>query len=141
MNNNTPKLNLLFSFVIFLSACTATAPITGEPGELGRLVFMETCAACHGENGEGYSNELNAPALNASEHAWHHPDQEICNWVLNGKIGIGEQMPSFGDQLSKEEVQAVIEYLHSLWEPNQLTTQQDVTARWPTPLDTGCITD
>lgn len=65
---------------------------------------METCSAHHGENGEGYTNELNAPELTASEHAWHHPDQEICNWIVNGNLGIGRQMPPLGDQLSNEEV-------------------------------------
>ena len=129
---------LVLSLVIFLSACARTVPIEEQQYELGRLVFLASCASCHGSNGEGNAIELNAPALNASEHAWHHPDQEICNWIVNGKLGFGRQMPPLGDQLSDEEVQAIIKYLHTLWEPNQLATQQDLTARWPNPSDSGC---
>ena len=129
---------LVLSLVIFLSACARTVPIEEQQHELGSLVFSDSCTSCHGKNGEGYANELNAPALNASEHAWHHPDQEICNWIVNGKLGFGRQMPPLGDQLSDEEVQALIKYLHTLWEPNQLATQQDLTARWPNPSDSGC---
>ena len=47
-------------------------------------------------------------------------------------------MPPLGDQLSDEEVQSLIKYLHTLWEPNQLATQQDLTARWPNPSDSEC---
>lgn len=39
-----------------------------------------------GEKGEGYANELNAPALDASEHAWQHADQQIYEWIINGKL-------------------------------------------------------
>lgn len=129
---------LVLSLVIFLSACARTFSIEDQQDELGKLVFLDSCASCHGKNGEGYTNELNAPALNASEHAWHHPDQEICNWIVNGKLGFGRQMPPLGNQLSDEEVQALIKFLHTLWEPNQLVTQQDLTARWPNPLDSEC---
>ena len=141
MNKITPQLILVFSLGFFLSACARTVSIENQRQELGRLVFLDSCASCHGINGEGYANELGAPSLDSNGHAWHHPDQEICNWILNGKLGLGREMPPLGDELSNEEVQAVIEYLHSLWDTNQLATQQDMTARWPTPLDNGCFTD
>ena len=132
------QLILIFLITIILSACSASVPSASQQNDFGKIVFVDTCAACHGPKGEGYANELNAPALNASEHAWHHPDQEICSWILNGKMGISGQMPPLGDRLSNEEVQAVIGYVHSLWEPDQLATQQNLTARWPSPLEIGC---
>jgi mono/diheme cytochrome c family protein len=33
-------------------------------------------------------------------------------------------MPALGDQLSSEEIGAVVEYLHTLWTPEQLASQQ-----------------
>lgn len=39
-------------------------------------------------------------------------------------------MPALGDRLSEAEIQAVIAYLHSLWTPEQLETQQDITSRY-----------
>jgi mono/diheme cytochrome c family protein len=104
---------------------------TPDPIEVGQRVYLQLCAQCHGEEGEGYANELQAPALDASEHAWHHPDQQIYEWVVFGKLGLGRQMPPQGDQLSDEEVYAMIAYLHTLWTPEQLATQQDITNRWP----------
>jgi len=127
-------------FAIMLSGCIASsspertataAPPTLPPAELGRQVYARVCAECHGENGEGYANELAAPALDAGEHAWHHPDQQICEWVVMGKLGMSREMPGLGDQLSSEEVIQVITFLHTLWTPEQLAAQQDVTARWP----------
>jgi len=135
---------LLVILGFLLSACSAVATQsptetpTPNPLELGRAVFLETCAQCHGESGEGYANELAAPALNESEHAWHHPDQQICDWILNGKLGVGREMPSQGEQLSPQEVSSVIAYLHTLWAPEQLADQQDVTSRWPETPSPDC---
>lgn len=94
-------------------------------------MYIRACAECHGEMGQGYANELGAPALDASEHAWHHPDQQIYEWIVYGKLGVGRQMPALGDQLTDDEVYAVIVYLHTLWTPEQLAMQQDLTSRWP----------
>ena len=131
------NLPLYFISVVFvlLSACSTSTPLSFTPTPnvvaQGRELFLNICAECHGQDANGYANVLNAPALNNTEHAWHHPDQEIFSWIVKGKLGIGRQMPGFGDQLSDEQVYAVIEYLHSLWTEEQLASQQDITARWP----------
>ena len=36
-------------------------------------------------------------------------------------------------ELEKEEITAVIAYLHTLWTPEQLETQQDITRRYREP--------
>jgi mono/diheme cytochrome c family protein len=140
-----------------LAACQVTAPETPTPAlpspsptsaasptpemvlqgtgpdraEQGRSVFLATCAVCHGQAAEGYANELAAPALDASEHAWEHADPLIHLWIVDGKLGFGRQMPPYGDQLTDAEVHAVIAYLHSLWLPEQLSMQQNLSFRWP----------
>jgi len=125
-------------WVFSLGACAAlTAPIptpTLSPVESGREVYLRVCAECHGANGEGYANELAAPALDATEHAWHHPDQQIYDWIANGKLGLGRTMPALGDQLVHNEILAVIDYLHSLWTAEQLADQQSITERYPVTL-------
>lgn len=114
---------------------TATAPptTTTDPAVQGREVYLRVCAECHGQSGEGYANEPAAPALDESEHAWHHSDQQIRDWIENGKLGVGREMPAYGDELTADEVDAVIAYLHSLWTPEQLETQQDITNRYQEP--------
>ena len=127
------------SALLGVAACSATLQTSNATQSLtptidtivqGREVYMRICAQCHGENGEGYANELQSPALNQSEHAYHHPDQQIHDWIVHGKLGLGRQMPPFGEQLTDNEVHAVIAYLHTLWTPEQLEIQQDITSRW-----------
>lgn len=138
-------LTIISGAVLFvLVACTASSlspsPIptpTPNPVEMGREAFLRVCAECHGQNAEGYANELAAPALDSTEHAWHHPDQQIHDWIVNGKLGLGREMPALGDKLSDDEIHAVIDYLHTLWAPEQLADQQNITARWPATPEPG----
>lgn len=123
---------ILSSGLLVACGAASATPIptaTPDPVTQGREVFLRVCAECHGQN-EGYANELSAPALDASEHAWHHPDQQIYDWIVNGKLGIGREMPALGDQLTGEEIEAVIAYLHTLWTPEQLEAQQGITNRY-----------
>ncbi|GMR09866.1 MAG: hypothetical protein BMS9Abin28_0686 [Anaerolineae bacterium] len=102
-----------------------------DRAQQGRSVYLTTCAVCHGNEAEGYANELAAPALNASEHAWEHADPQIHLWIVEGKLGFGRQMPAYGEHLTDAEVHAVVAYLHGLWLPEQLRMQQDLSRRWP----------
>lgn len=127
-------LLLLIGSTGLLAGCGfASAPgptPTVDLSAQGREVYLRVCAECHGQKAEGYANELAAPALDHSEHAWHHPDQQIRDWIKNGKLGLGQEMPALGDRLSEAEIEAVIAYLHSLWTTEQLETQQDITSRY-----------
>lgn len=97
----------------------------------GLEAYLGVCAECHGAQAEGYANDQGAPSLDASEHASEHPDPQIHDWIVNGKLGLGRQMPAYGDQLSDGEVHAIIAYLHTLWTEDQLRVQQDQGRRWP----------
>lgn len=125
-------------WVLVLSACAAatvsTPTATPFPVESGREVYVRLCAECHGANGEGYANDLAAPALDSTEHAWHHPDQQLYDWIANGKLGLGQAMPALDEQLTHNEILAVIDYLHSLWTAEQLADQQNVTERYPVTI-------
>ena len=131
---------LYVAAAVGLAACSAATPLptpTPDPIVQGLQVFGRVCAQCHGDNAEGYANELQAPALNQTEHASEHPDQQIHDWIVNGKLGLGRQMPPFGEQMTDDEVHAVIAYLHTLWTPSQLEIQQDITSRWPATPEPG----
>ncbi len=127
-------------FMIVVTACAVATPAlspetmaTSTPDQVirGAQVFRDVCAECRGVDAEGYANELNAPALDSTEHAFHHPDQQIHDWIVNGKLGAGREMPSLGTRLTDGEVHSVIDYLHTLWTKEQLASQQDVTSRYP----------
>jgi len=79
---------------------------------LGEQLYQSTCVACHGANGEGYANEaMPAPAVNGSEHAWHHPDEQILGLIANG----GPNMPAIGAAWTQEEREAVWIYVKHWW--------------------------
>lgn len=129
---------MLIVGTVWLAACSGTGwiaatPTTSpDPVAAGRQVYQRACAECHGPRGEGRANELRAPALDDTGHAWHHPDQQIHNWIRNGKLALtGGGMPPLGEELSDDEIDAVIAYLHTLWTQEQLEIQQDVTSRYP----------
>ena len=73
-------------------------------------------------------SSLPAPPLNGDGHTWHHADGLLYRIVSQGgqlwedpslpqfKSG----MPAFEEQLSHEEIIAVIEYVKSLWADKEI---------------------
>ena len=97
---------------------------------LGKKVYAEHCAACHGANLEGQPNwrerrpdgKLPAPPHDASGHTWHHPDRQLFEITKRGTaalVGPGYQtdMREFGSLLSDAEIWAVLAYIKSTWPP------------------------
>ena len=107
--------------------CLATAEGMGQGALVREFQFatqgntvgdQENCVACHGENGQGYIG----PALNGSAHAWHHPDPLLVSFIRDGIPDT--QMPAQRDNLTDEEIDAVISYMKSWWSPRQRRMQQ-----------------
>lgn len=86
---------------------------------LGQTLYQANCATCHGADGAGYASVQNAPAVNGSEHAWHHPDEQIVGLIRQG----GMQMPAVGADWSDEEIEAVLGYVKAWWTPRQRAAQ------------------
>jgi len=73
----------------------------------GATVFSQTCAGCHGADAGGGSG----PPLNDGLVVANFPDvQDQIDVVTNGR----GPMPAFGDRLSAEEIQAVVDYTRTL---------------------------
>ncbi|NOZ70680.1 MAG: cytochrome c [Chloroflexi bacterium] len=105
---------------------SVTAGVDEDVLALGEQTYRQTCAACHGEKGEGHILP-EAPALNQREHAWHHPDGQIQEIIKNG----GVKMPPLGEQLTNEQIVAVIRYIQNWWTPRQLAQQQARSKQFP----------
>ena len=93
--------------------------VSAETLARGATLFGETCAACHGASGEGHATALNAPALNGSEHTWHHSDEQIVGLIRQG----GMQMPAVGADWSDADIEAVLAHVKAWWTPQQRETQ------------------
>lgn len=122
---------LLLSLAMLLAACATPTPAatpTPGPAVRGAELFAATCATCHGTAGDGSPGV--APALDASGHAWHHPDGQLRDWISRGKLGLGSRMPGYGDQLGEDGIEAVLAYVHTLWTDEQRRAQRDVSERY-----------
>ena len=108
----------------------SSAP-TGRDAPIGQVIFASNCAVCHGVGGEGQSDwqvrkedgTLLPPPLNGDGHTWHHADGLLYRTVSQGgrifedprDPSFKSAMPAFGDQLSHQEIVAVLTYIKSLW--------------------------
>jgi mono/diheme cytochrome c family protein len=82
------------------------------PADLAATIYMDRCASCHGDEGEG----VYAPAIAGSASATKYPDPaEQVRIVLDGK----GQMRSFAGELTREQVEAVIAYVRALPDPRE----------------------
>ncbi len=105
-----------------LAACAAAPPPTPTPSDplaLGQQVFAQYCAPCHGADGEGFVNALDAPGLNADSEAHLLSDEAILTAIIDGGAASGGNMAPLGDALSEEQEAAVLQYLHTLWTDDQ----------------------
>lgn len=97
---------------------------------LGKAVYSENCASCHGTNLEGQPDwrerksdgRMPAPPHNTMGHTWHHPDEVLFGITKQGVAafapsGYESNMPAFGGVLTDEEIWAVLAYLKSSWPP------------------------
>jgi S-disulfanyl-L-cysteine oxidoreductase SoxD len=139
MNSTPVRLTLGAGIVLALIGCgdRDTAQLA-----LGKRIYDQHCAACHGANFQGQpdwrkrlpNGRLPAPPHDASGHTWHHSDRVLFEIVKNGLVppnapaGYESDMPAFGNRLADSEIGAVIAYIKSTWPEKQRDLQARVTA-------------
>ena len=116
---------------------TPSPEIAQEEEETGgshpaERLYVANCQVCHGTR-SGERGVVDAPLHNEAGHTWHHPDAQLTDWVLNGKIT--GAMPGFGERLSEAEVNAVLSFIKTWWTPEQRETQADVSQRYQEAID------
>ncbi|MEX2502483.1 MAG: cytochrome c [Trueperaceae bacterium] len=99
----------------------ATSTVSQEVLDEGAELYQASCASCHGTDREGSAlASMPAPPLDGSAHSWHHSDEQIVGLIRRG----GRVMPAVGFDWSDEQVEAVLAYVKSGWEPWQREAQQ-----------------
>lgn len=114
----------------WLKPTTGGADITDAiQVSLGRTVYSENCASCHGARLEGQANwrrrkpdgKLPAPPHDETGHTWHHPDKQLFRITEIGvrpplaPDGYMSDMPAFGGVLADKEIWAVLAFIKSTW--------------------------
>ncbi|QFT45383.1 Cytochrome c [Roseivivax sp. THAF40] len=114
-------------------------PNDQEEVALGRSIYAEACAACHGVQLQGQPDwqtpgpdgTLPAPPHDETGHTWHHPDKMLFTLTRDG-LGalLGDDssyisgMPAFAGQLTDAEIRATLSYIKSTW-PDDIRARHD----------------
>ena len=131
--NPTPQPNL--DLLLGNEEIPPPPPLDPQQVAQGRGLYNQYCAACHGISGEGQPDwkipnedgSFNPPPHDISGHTWHHDDKLLLEIVTQGSDFPQSQMPTFGNQLTDDEVQAILEYIKSWWGPEERAFQWQVT--------------
>ncbi|MBS0225663.1 MAG: cytochrome-c oxidase, cbb3-type subunit III [Proteobacteria bacterium] len=88
-----------------------------EAVKLGRSIFNNTCATCHGSSAKG---AIGYPNLTDQEWKWGGSPDQVLQSVLDGRDGV---MPSWGPVLTgmdgENAVDYVVAYVHALGQPDK----------------------
>ncbi len=111
------------------------SPRENEQIVAGKALYEQSCAACHGVNGEGQPNWTTpdengvypAPPHTADGHTWHHPDSILLETIANGGSMPNSTMLAFGEQLTETEMEAILAYVKTFWGKKEREFQELVT--------------
>jgi len=124
-------------FAALISAVTAPSyAVTGKKPDAraakrGAVLYRQHCISCHGDRGIGGAtvpplirqpDYYRAPALNDSEHAWHHSDENLTKTILDGSPRTS-RMPAWKHTLKKTDARDLVDYIKSLWGQRALDCQ------------------
>ena len=105
----------------------------------GQGLYNTYCATCHGGPEAPPPGLVYPPRHNATGHTFEHPDCELVTIVLDGSNARTRalrareappgsvEMPAFGQRLTRADVAAIVAYIKTMWTPDQVRSQEQVT--------------
>ena len=110
---------------------------------LGRQVYADECASCHGSTLKGQpdwrqrlpSGRLPAPPHDETGHTWHHPDTmlfEMTKYGVQkyGPPGYQSDMVPFEGILSDREIWAALAFIKDTWPPTIRSRQKQIDRKF-----------
>jgi len=107
------QVDALIAYLRFLGA--AKHGLMGDP-VVGRRLYAQYCAACHGEDGDGNGIMSKLIAMSPMDHTNPNETNRLSNGDIVKSIlgGQGKYMPAWQDILSQAEVEALVSYIRLL---------------------------
>jgi cytochrome c oxidase cbb3-type subunit 3 len=78
--------------------------------ERGKMVYMENCASCHGENAKGL-REFGSPNLTDAIWFYGGDKETIVRTISKGRANV---MPAWADRLDDVTIRQMTLFVHSL---------------------------
>ena len=124
-----PVAVLVAALMAIAVACGTDDSLLPQVGR-GEAIYKSSCQSCHGDATTGEGGLLFAPIHGPSGHTWHHADGQLVEIVLGRFDYPGKTMPSFEGALSETDVKAVLAYLKTGWESDQVEFQEQASENW-----------
>lgn len=134
------SVSMLFAILAVSFAIGGTLPHAVENSAEGRQLYLDNCAACHGETLEGQpqwrqrlpNGRMPAPPHDETGHTWHHSDEQLFRITHDGVAAIvggnyESDMPAFGDMLTDDEIEAILDYIKSTWPERARAYQEQMS--------------
>ncbi|MCF8477039.1 MAG: cytochrome-c oxidase, cbb3-type subunit III [Pseudolabrys sp.] len=93
----------------YARSLSGLAPDAGADLALGKQVFADNCAACHGEDGKG-NRELGSANLTDKIWLYASDKQTIVDGIKNGRGGV---MPAWEGRLNEPTIKALTVYVYT----------------------------
>jgi cbb3-type cytochrome c oxidase subunit III len=108
-----PQIESLVAYIRFLH--DSPYPVIGTP-ELGKEVYLNSCAACHGIHGKGDGVMTNVLQMEPADHSNRGDMGEMSNRSLLDVVRDGGKgyMPAWKGILSKKAIRSVVGYIRLL---------------------------
>jgi mono/diheme cytochrome c family protein len=123
--------------VIILETAAPPVPtIDANQVVVGQELYDQYCGSCHGEDLVGEENwkerkadgTFPAPPHDTSGHTWHHPDDLLLEIIAQGgDQALGSTMPGFAEELTEDEMAAILEYIKTFWGEEERAFQWWIT--------------
>ena len=146
----TKILASFYGAILFAQAASG-----GEPRlTSGREIYRAACIGCHGPDGKGmpqstigFEPPKTFPDFTACTATTREPNADWTSIIHNGgpARGFSEIMPSFGEALDRDQIEAVIQYVRSLcpdraWPRGELNLPRAMVTEKAFPEDEAVIT-
>jgi len=101
----------------------------------GSELYQHYCASCHREDLSGDPDwkkpnddgSYPPPPHDSSGHTWHHPDRVLIEIIRDGSAFPQSRMPTFGDRLTDDDIEAILDFFKNNWGSEEREYQKQVT--------------